>query len=452
MVSVRHAAIRAPDASRLDRVLAFESRRFGPSLASPAAALDADAGDDAEIVIDLTGASIRQGAPVLTLDFAGHRNFPGGVNAMLASRQLPELVARLDGVAVGRARPMIADRVWLSRGSTDLLAGAISLIEQSISRFAAGRLIPIGDVGQVRDSSGAGFVRHYLPALAVGLGRRAWRKLRLGRRPFYWQVGYRLIDGPGVAETGRLDGTPFTALPDDGQRFYADPFAFEHNGRHYIFVEEFPYTTGRGVVSVAELGADGRFETPRVVLEETHHLSYPQVFAHDGEVYMIPEGSAARELVLYRAQSFPDRWVRDTVLIADIEFNDATLLEQAGRYWLFGTQRRGRGSSSDTLAVYSAPSLHGPWLPHDMNPIAIDHSAARPGGSFVRADDKLLLPVQDGSQVYGGGLGLMELTRLGPADIAFAPPRPIGSGLAWSHRGIHTLNRVGRLEVIDSAG
>ncbi|TIP76798.1 MAG: hypothetical protein E5X58_45090, partial [Mesorhizobium sp.] len=109
--------------------------------------------------------------------------------------------------------------------------------------------------------------------------------------------------------------------------------------------------SGRGVISVAELGDDGSFGVPRVVLEETHHLSYPQVFAHAGEIFMIPESAAARELVLYRAAQFPDRWVRDTVLLTDKDFNDATLLESAGRFWLLGTERFGYGSASDTMAV-----------------------------------------------------------------------------------------------------
>ncbi|TIW90963.1 MAG: hypothetical protein E5V57_32935, partial [Mesorhizobium sp.] len=191
--------------------------------------------------------------------------------------------------------------------------------------------------------------------------------------------------------------------------FYADPFVLERDGRHYLFVEEFPYATGRGVISVAELGEDGTFGVPRVVLEEMHHLSYPQVFAQAGEIFMIPESGAARELVLYRAAQFPDRWVRDTVLMTDKDFNDATLLELDGRFWLLGTERFGYGSASDTMTVYSAPSLRGPWVAHALNPIAVDHSAARPGGAFIRQGDAVVLPVQNGSKAYGGGLGLMRL-------------------------------------------
>lgn len=451
VVSSCRAPADAAAARGLDAVLAIERHRFGPSLASRGEPLPLIDRGLPDLVIDLTASATGQAAPVLGLEFCGHDTFPAGVTAMLASGQLPELTARLDGVVVARARPMLADRLWLSRSCNDLLAGALSLVMQSVARFFAGKLMPIADNPAPAPRNGS-FVGNYVPFFCRGVVDRAMQKLKRGRRPFYWQVAYRLIDGPGIAETGRLDGASFTILPDDGQRFYADPFVLESDGRHHLFVEEFPYASGRGVISVAELGDDGTFGVPRVVLEEAYHLSYPQVFAHDGEIFMIPESGAARQLVLYRAARFPDRWVRDTVLIADRDFNDATLLLSGGRFWLLGTERVGHGSASDTMAAYSAPSLRGPWVAHALNPIAIDHSATRPGGAFVRQGNALVLPVQNGSRAYGGGLGLMRLDQLDDSDVRFSAPHPVGPGPAWARRGIHTLNRAGRVEVVDSAG
>ncbi|TKB32279.1 MAG: hypothetical protein E5W69_00175, partial [Mesorhizobium sp.] len=121
-------------------------------------------------------------------------------------------------------------------------------------------------------------------------------------------------------------------------------------------------------------------------------------------------------------------------------------------FWLLGTERFGHGSASDTMAVYSAPALRGPWAAHALNPVAVDHSATRPGGAFIRQGDALLLPVQNGSRAYGGGLGLMRLDRLDDFDVRFELPQPIDPGTAWARSGIHTLNRAGRVEVVDSAG
>jgi hypothetical protein len=454
LVVLQNTGVAPPRSRLLDFLLWLESFRFGASLACgmPSDSSQRSVSNAAfhDLVIDLTGKADVQNKPVLTVGFLGHHDFAAGLTQMMTSGRSMEIVTRLDGVAVGQARPMLGDRLWVSQAADDMLAGAITLIVQSVGRFQSGRLRPI-DLAAGDVSPGAGFLPAYLRFVFEAIVGRIHKKVRLGRRPFYWQVAYRQIDGPGIAERGQLAGPAFTVLPDDGKRFYADPFALEHQGRHFLFVEEFPYERGKGIISVAE-SIDGRLTTPHAVLMEPHHLSYPQVFILDGDVFMIPESSAAREVVLYRAERFPDVWVRDTVLLQSVDFNDATLLERSGRFWLFGTQRFGRGSASDTMTVYSATSIRGPWSPHARNPITIDHSATRPGGAFIRHDDALLLPVQDGSEAYGGGLGLMELIRLDDDEVIFAPPRPVRPGHAWARKGIHTLNRSGKLEVVDSAG
>ena len=146
-------------------------------------------------------------------------------------------------------------------------------------------------------------------------------------------------------------------------------------------MEDFRHGGTRAVISVAEVFRDGAPTVPRVVLEEHYHLSYPQVFSHGGEIWMLPEGGSGGNLVLYRAESFPDRWVRHSILVRDRELFDATLLEHGDRLWLFASERDGYGSASDTLVVYHAPCLEGPWVPHPNNPIRIDRTAARPGST-----------------------------------------------------------------------
>ena len=448
IVAIRHAGP-APRERNIGAILGIESRR-PCSLLSPRSSPAKRVGK-AELIVDLTGAAGQGDVPTLSLSFSGQMNLAAGLAQMVGRQQLPEIIAWLDGVAVGRARPMIGDRVWLTSGASDLLAGAIGLIEQCVARFEAGLLTPLPEpVRLPRQRSGSDLLLRYLPNLVGGLIQRRIRKL--DARPFYWQTAYRRLDGQGVAGEGSLSGAPFALLPDDGKRFFADPFVIERAGRTYLFVEEFPYALARGVISVAELAVDGRFGMPRQVLVEPHHLSYPQVFEMGGDVWMIPETSSAQEVVLYRAEQFPDRWVRHATLIADREISDATLLERDGRFWLFGTERQSQGNHSDTMVVFSADRLDGQWLPHPMNPVLIDRSAARPGGAFVEQGGKMYLPVQDGTLAYGGGLGLAELLELDPHTVRFAAPLPVRPGKAWNRTGIHTLNRAGGIEVIDSAG
>lgn len=443
--TVQLASTRHP----IDALLRLEARRFGDgpaTLGPPPAGAGIDGPPD--IIVDLTGQAPAGAAPTLTIDWSGAAGFADGLARSLVSEQLPLLVARRDGRPVAVARPMLSDRLWLSRAATDLLAGAIGLIEHCVARFALDQLTDIVPADPSLPAVRGGVQGAYLRSLLPGLARRAIGKL--GRKAFDWQVGYRPAPAPGaVIGDARFEGLGFTVLPDDGSRFYADPFLYTDDAGCWLFVEAYPFAAAKGVIAVAALGADGRFGAPRTVLEERHHLSYPQVFAMAGEVYMLPESGAGRELVLYRARSFPDDWVRDTVLLEGVELGDMTLLVRDGRYWLFGTERRGAfGSVSDTMVVYMADQLRGPYSPHPLNPILIDRAAARPGGVFLRKDGRTYLPVQDGTESYGDGLGFAELLVLDETHVQFAPPVPIRPGPALD-LPIHTFNSGGGYEVVD---
>ena len=57
---------------------------------------------------------------------------------------------------------------------------------------------------------------------------------RIGFRAPHWRVGWRALDeagDTGALSTGRLSGAGWANVADDGSRFYADPFPFEHGGQ-----------------------------------------------------------------------------------------------------------------------------------------------------------------------------------------------------------------------------
>lgn len=399
-----------------------------------------------DLVIDLS--EPQGGSPAgtrLTLMSHGASAAPAEWAATIAAGGHPRIILSLDGAPVACATPMIEDRVSIGRALENVLARAICLIVKTVRHMGAGSPQALS-FGQETKQSAA-----FLPAYLHSAIPRSWQEAtrRLRYRYAHWRVGYRFVEGQGVAQKQSLSGTPWQILPDDGTRFFADPFPFKRDGRYFIFVEDYEHRRGKAIISVSCLDEDGRASAPVKVLEEPHHLSYPQVFERDGEVWMLPESSAGRELVLYRAQDFPFNWVRHTVLFSDRVISDATLIEDGGRFWLLATDATSGGSASDSLVCYSAEELGGPWKPHADNPILIDLGRARPGGAAMRLDGRLFLPVQDGTQGYGGGLGISEITELSDHAVTLTPPRPIHTEGFWPYPQIHTLNRHGPLEVID---
>lgn len=404
---------------------------------------------DADLIVDLTQGSVNAQVPRLTVEINGHTDFLAALASTKTRSRHANIVAFLDGRAIAQAQPMITRQAFLSHTKDELNAAVETLLLSAIARLSAGHG---HEISYSRNRlTPSFFLLHYGYDFGCAVLRKVIARLSKNHKPFYWRTAWRLTEGSGISPSrDRPDPTPFIELQDDGERFYADPFPFEHKGRFYVFVEEFPYREDKGVISVAELQDNGTLSQPRVVLREPHHLSYPNVFRHKDSIFMIPESGGAQEVVLYRAEEFPDRWIRESVLIEGANINDVTLIERDGSFFMFATEKIGKGSASDTLVVYSAPDLMGPWLPHKLNPILVDKRGARPGGCILEENGRLFLPVQDGSEVYGGGLGMREILSLNDEEVILGNVFPVTTGAAWPKKGIHTLNRCGPLEVVDS--
>lgn len=385
---------------------------------------------------------------------------------------LPPLLGALVAVIDGRAPTLEIDRIDPS-GATRRLAcwrvgvedrhNTLLAVSQILGRLAHMVLVAVADHGRGAPDGG----REILPgetatapsALATtprlltrAVSSRVLRRLeRRMRTPPDWRVIWRRRDPATAPLAPETDPTPFRLLPDDGARFYADPFVATHEGRTRLFIEEFPYATGRGVLSVAEIAADGTITPPRPFLEQSCHLSYPQIFAADGDLWMVPETSGRRTVELWRAVAFPDRWEKHAILLDDVDVGDATLTRIGETWWMFGARRERWCSSWDALEVWSAPALVGPWRRIDPAPAKVDAATARPAGAMILGPEGLLRPVQESVRSYGHGLALARVDRLGENEFSetivkrFATPAPL--------HGLHTWNRAetsaGLVEVMD---
>ena len=244
-------------------------------------------------------------------------------------------------------------------------------------------------------------------------------------------------------------------LPDPGPwRYYADPFALRRGDTVHVFVEAFDYRTRPAYLQRLDLHLPTlRWSAPQVVLRQPFHLSYPFVFEHQGEAWMIPESAKANELALYKGNATLDQWARVTVLLPNTAAVDASLVHHEGLWWLFygllGPQQRDRNQ----LHAAFAPQLHGPWTPHPANPVFSDALRSRPGGTpFVGRDGRLTLPLQDSSRTYGGALRLLAFTQLSPerAEATVLPDPYTGDLVSPQHRdGLHTLSGCGDLTLLD---
>jgi len=288
-----------------------------------------------------------------------------------------------------------------------------------------------------------------LTYLAASLAQKLHHRATRGRhRADHWRIGIRPRREMAFNGDIGLDG--FSLLPDDGARYYADPVLWHEAGRDYLFLEEYPYATGKGIISYTELTSDGEAAfPPRPVITREGHLSYPFLFRHEGEIWMIPENAAEGHIPLYRARRFPDEWVFERPLIEGLALHDATLFAHDGFWWLLGNAALHKSSSWDCLMIYRAESPLGPFTPHRSNPVLVDARDTRPAGVPLLIEGKLVRPVQNCLGGYGRFTRFMEIDELSLESFRQHQIARLAAPEKDTIAGVHTYSRSARFEAVD---
>jgi hypothetical protein len=404
-----------------------------------------------DTVIDLSEGRRARNAVLLRPLYDGR---PGetALASALFFRGTPEIaIERFDaGDSTGRI-------VASGTATLEAASGVGGGIEVVGSRVTALLVKALGGVGQsagsiaslrVRSIGAGDVLRRSAKDVARAAVRAAYRLCCHGS---HWRVGWRFVEPGGDVWTRRnLSGARWNVLPDPVDHFYADPFPLQWKGKDYLFFEDLDHKTGKGIIAVVAFDEAGRPGPAMPVIDELWHLSYPFLIERDGQLFMIPESSNIREIVLYRAVDFPLKWERHAVLVSGVEAADATIVEHGGLLYMTAVVREGVNSGySDMLSIWWAETLLGPWHAHEQNPVLVDDRSARPAGNFVRRDGALYRPAQDCRRAYGAGVSMMKVTQLDREGFAQTSEGIISGGGPWPGKRLHTLNYNGRLEAID---
>jgi hypothetical protein len=401
--------------------------------------------DEVDVVIDFCGEEPLPAARrILTPLFNG---VPGEIGVMAALMNDQDLLVDLHDTArpslPWMARPASVDRAMFAASLDSALSCAVPLILKALRKETGSAASGAPSPRTAAPSFGA------LSALARATVTVASKTTRLlgilatGGRT--WGIGWRFDGSASLLDKGEAS---FQIITGGTHSYLADPFPFRHKGRDFIFVEQYLYAQNRGCIAVMAVDRNGVVGTPRIVLDEPHHLSYPFVFEQAGQIWMIPESGAAKNVSLYRAVDFPHRWTREACLIEGIEGYDVTPLPHDGGFWFFVSPRLWKSTSWDVLSLYHADSLIGSWNPHVANPVLIDARLSRSAGAFIQRGGRTLRPVQDCSRGYGGAVTFCRIDALCGSEFAQTPVSRIRPGPF----GCHTYNRQAGLEVIDLFG
>jgi hypothetical protein len=300
-----------------------------------------------------------------------------------------------------------------------------------------------------RPPTTAEMVRFLTPRVATAFVNRVRGERQQNGVSIRWQVGLRRSATPlgDTPESTSLAGFRWLRAPEG--HYWADPFLLARGAATFVLFEDYDYEKGYGTIRGAEIASDCSLGPHFPCLDLGKHLSFPLVFDHEGETFMIPESLADGTVSLYRSRRFPDEWVLEKVLFRG-KATDTTCWREGGLFYFFTTlhDRDDRGMKT---ILFVADSLTGQWRPHPSNPISSDARHARNAGGVFRRQGRLFRPSQNCGPGYGYGLNLEEVTALSEdryAERTWCAIEP--SALPFAAIGVHTYNHCGDLEVIDA--
>ena len=288
-------------------------------------------------------------------------------------------------------------------------------------------------------------------AVVAGAARLASDLLRSAFASLSTQTNYAVAWGSrGPADSPLKLPSQMHWVEHPPDRFLADPFLARENGSTFVFVEDFSRRDGYATIGVFE--PRDASSTFRTVLDRGTHLSYPFVFRDPktADWLMLPEMAAERRVTLFRATSFPDGWLEETVLLDGVAAFDPTILERDGRFWLFYASGSRGSALDDQLHIAFSETLRGPYTPHPRNPVKSDVIGSRPAGRLFEWNGKLIRPAQDSAGEYGYAIVFHEVTALTPTSFAEEPIARLVPDWAPRIRGTHSWDFLEDIVVTDA--
>jgi hypothetical protein len=265
---------------------------------------------------------------------------------------------------------------------------------------------------------------------------------RIFKRRELWSIGvYKLNAFQDIFELGSRQ--PVSLIGEVGfrkdfqyQSTVADPFLFVSGETLYLFYEV-KTDFGHGEIWVKTLLKDGSWGTLGRALKEDFHLSYPQVFEHQGNIYMLPEAAASGKVLLYVAVEFPLKWKMVSVVVEEPLVDPTLIIQDNDEIFLLATTRK------NELKLYFASNLKTSFIDSGIV-ITKDLAISRCGGAPLRIGKVLYRIAQDCTREYGKFIRLLRIHGLSRTSYSEEIFRTMlfSSEAKWMRNGYHHLSAV----------
>lgn len=330
---------------------------------------------------------------------------------------------------------------------------AVTLLLRELSRVAdtgnLGAVAAVPEAGHPPTPPSSADLLRYVGALSGQLLFRAGKALhrKVGGGSAVWT----LCTGKGDIEN--FEPRQSVEIAPDRDEIRADPFMLQHDGKCYLFYEAYANGDAKAHIAVARMDGD-KLERLGVALERDYHLSYPFVFHHGEDLFMMPETNQARRLEIWRCVEFPLKWELHATALHGLSPADSVLTRYQDRWWLF-TNLSDFHAYEDHCSELHVFEVDGPnlsWvLPHRHNPVVLGSTTARNAGRMFERNGRLYRPSQRNEYgIYGYGLNIMLVEQLDRKNYRERCVRTIVPDFKPKLIGCHHFDSAGDRYILDA--
>lgn len=249
-----------------------------------------------------------------------------------------------------------------------------------------------------------------------------------------------------------------------GQYWLADPFLFEKDGLTYLFYEAYDLIEQIGCIGYSIIHEDGTASEPKIVIRKKYHLSFPFIFEKDDQIYIMPESCGEKNIRLFKAVSFPEKWEEDNIIVSNIFACDTILIKKDCQNYLLTSHQYLNPPKEKVIScwvrnrLFKIDDTYLKLFEENGSVVAEGEEGIRNAGAVFIDEGKLIRPGQNCKEgKYGKGLKFFEIKSIEPyienllyeIDADEMRKHLMFDSDSFQLLGTHTYNSSDNYEVID---
>lgn len=259
----------------------------------------------------------------------------------------------------------------------------------------------------------------------------------------FWALGFVTNGLDGIMNDEPIH-VQWMKMPKDG--WFADPFILEVNDNEIqVLVEEMPAgKTHRGVITLLKVDRRNyEILSKKVVLEQTTHLSFPNILREKGRIFIYPESADSGKLDVYEYNPTTETVTYFKTICDDVVW-DSCITDYFGEKMLFTAAH-----NDLILDIYKWDEAKDRFLPWKQ--VVSDNKNSRMGGQLFEYNGEIYYPAQDCNSSYGSAIQIKRI-NYSNGNFSFETVKRITSPHPQMKLGFHTLNEYKGVVVIDVFG